>query len=174
MRLLASSHRPTFVIVVGTLAGALGLAVACGGTAVIDAGGTGGNGAGSAQGASTTTSMSTSTTTPTGPVTSSSSSGGSCVSCSEYLLDMTETVPFEDLCGYEFNSDTCAPDSSCDYVELVGLCACGDDNGPPGLCGPECQFSCTGMGMDQSSCQDCMLTSCSAQVNDCLADPGTG
>lgn len=171
----ATPSANTIVVMAGCLAGSLGLAVACGGTAVIDpgsSGGSGGAGSGAAGGATSTNTTSTSTSMSTSSsMTTVTTGGGPCVSCSQYLLDDSGTVQFEDLCGFQ-GGTSCAPGSSCEAYQEVELCACGSTM-QPGMCAIECEFFCTGMGTDSPPCQTCVVNNCSAQTNNCLADPGT-
>ena len=102
---------------------------------------------------------STTTTTSTGG-SGAGGAGGACVGCGEYVTGMV--APIESVCGY--NGGAC-DSASCALVTALATCTCTS-------CAVDCEFSCTGAGVDLSTCQSCAQNFCPNETNACLTDPG--
>jgi hypothetical protein len=134
------------------------------------------DGAGGGATATTTTTIGVGASTtqgvggsPTPTSTSGGGPGGRCLGCSDWLLERAAQP--EELCGF-VPPGTCEPNTSCELLALLSMCACGDGAGTLGQCEAACQRSCTGRGVDMD-CEVCIQAGCAPELNDCLADFGS-
>ena len=140
---------------------ALGLAFATANGCTVTTGDTGSGGAGGTTGSGETTSGTGGENAAGvgGSGTTSAGGAGNCVTCAAVLTD-GEGVP----CGLSADGSSCDPGSSCEKLQKLSECACTS-------CADDCPVSCgTDENGDDSKCQDCAQSSCSAELTACVND----
>jgi hypothetical protein len=87
-----------------------------------------------------------------------------CLSCSDIVQSMMPPTMFDQLCGWDAQSQSCMPNTSCAIYEALFVCACTTN----------CVGSCANnacMGQTpNNACINCIGAQCSAQFNACNND----
>jgi hypothetical protein len=90
--------------------------------------------------------------------------GGLCASCQEMIQSSDPTGPLDGLCGWNAQTQSCAPASSCEVYSALFACTCSVS------CVAECGNNvCTGQSFT-NDCLNCIYSSCGSELALCQSN----